>query len=71
MSDTAIDEERSELALRLMESLPSEEVHAVDDPDSEAELERRFADPAGAVPWSKLRAEEIVTMLRSPEGTLA
>ncbi|MBI5760730.1 MAG: addiction module protein [Planctomycetales bacterium] len=51
------DEERSALALRLMESLPPEGILTVDDPDFEAELERRFADPAGAIPWSELRSE--------------
>jgi len=64
------DEERSALALRLMESLSSERMLAVDEPDFEAELERRLADLAGAVPWSVLRAEGR-PMLHSPDGTKA
>ena len=65
------DEERSTLALRLMESLPPDGILTVDDPDFEAELQRRFADSVGAVPWSELRAEDTTTMLDSPEGTNA
>jgi hypothetical protein len=38
--------------------MPDQDVTTcVDDPDLLVELERRFADPEGAIPWSELRAE--------------
>jgi len=51
-------EDRWALVSRLLESLPAETpTLSVDDPDLVAELDRRFADPDGAVPWSELQAE--------------
>jgi hypothetical protein len=44
---------------QLLESTPPENAGlSVDDPAIEVELDRRFADGSGAIPWSELRAEE-------------
>ena len=52
------DNERITLASRLLASVPAEDVTiAVDDPALIEELERRFTDRDGAIPWSELRAE--------------
>ncbi len=52
------ERERFEIALRLWETLPESDLPAgLDDPDLAAELNRRFADSAGSVPWAELRAE--------------
>lgn len=52
------EDQRLALVSRLLETLPSEELTAsVDDPKLIDELDRRFADDEGAVPWSELKAE--------------
>ena len=52
------EEERLSLVSRILDTMPDQDVTTcVDDPDLLVELERRFADPEGAVPWSELRAE--------------
>lgn len=51
--------ERLALVSRLMETMPEQSVTvSLDDADLHAEIERRFADPSGAVPWSELRGEK-------------
>ncbi len=51
-------EDRWALVSRLLESLPAEAPPlSIDAPDLIAELDRRFADPEGAVSWSELQAE--------------
>jgi putative addiction module component (TIGR02574 family) len=50
--------ERLLLASQIMDTLPAEDVTcSIDDPDLLAELDRRFADPEGALPWSELETE--------------
>ncbi len=50
--------ERYALVSRLLESTPDELPGiSLDDEDLIAELDRRFADRAGAVDWKDLRAE--------------
>ena len=52
------ESERLALVSRLLESLPPDDLTvSLDDPRLAEELERRFADSAGAVPWSELKAE--------------
>ena len=52
------ENDRIALASRLLESVPSDEVtKSVDDPSLIEELDRRFADREGTIPWSELRAE--------------
>ena len=52
------ENDRIAIVSRLLESVPSEDVTAsVDDPALIEELDRRFADRDGGVPWSELRAE--------------
>ncbi len=52
------ENDRITLVSRLLESVPPEGVTAsVDDPALIEELDRRFADRDGGVPWSDLRAE--------------
>ncbi len=52
------EEERLSLVSRILEALPTDDVtSSLDDPDLLNELERRFAQPDGAIPWSELRAE--------------
>jgi hypothetical protein len=52
------ESDRFAIAMRLWETLPERDLSAVlDDPDLTAELNGRFADNAGAVPWPELRAE--------------
>jgi len=50
--------DRLALASCLLESLPPAATLSVDDPNLIAELDRRFADADGAVPWSDLRAAD-------------
>jgi putative addiction module component (TIGR02574 family) len=50
--------ERLALVSRLMETMPQQSVTAsLDDDDLQAEIERRFADQGGVIPWSQLRNE--------------
>lgn len=50
--------ERAEIVSRLLATLPDDvDVWSADDPDFVEELDRRFADPSGSVPWSQLRDE--------------
>jgi hypothetical protein len=52
------EEERITLASRLLESVPSGDATiSVDDLSLIEELDRRFADREGGVPWPELRAE--------------
>ncbi len=52
------DDDRMQLASRLLESLPPEDsALSIEDPDLAAELDRRFADDEGAVSWPDLKAE--------------
>ena len=52
------EQERIMLASRLLESVPSDDVTiSVDDSSLIEELDRRFADREGEIPWSDLRAE--------------
>jgi putative addiction module component (TIGR02574 family) len=50
--------ERLALVSRLLETMPAEDSSlSLDDSSLAEELDRRFADPAGSIPWSELRAE--------------
>lgn len=50
--------DRVALIERLLETMPDREIGlAMDDPNLEAELDRRFADHEGEVSWADLRAE--------------
>jgi hypothetical protein len=52
------EKERITLASRLLESVPSDDVTtSVDDRALIEELDRRFADREGGLPWSELRAK--------------
>lgn len=52
------DDQRAAIAFRLIESLPSPgDQIDLDHPGFLEELDRRFADPSGAIPWSELRDE--------------
>jgi hypothetical protein len=52
------DAARMSLACRLLESLPPDDGGlSMDDPELDAELDRRFADGEGTVSWSDLSAE--------------
>jgi putative addiction module component (TIGR02574 family) len=50
------------IAHRLLESLPDDDVDAMNDEELEAELERRVAehakDPSIAIPWSEFRWDD-------------
>ncbi len=51
--------DRAEIVSQLMDTLTQQtENIAMDDPNFIEEMDRRFADPSGTVPWSELRAEE-------------
>lgn len=51
--------ERQEFLGRLIEAVPvGDATWALDDPGLLEELDRRFADRAGAVPWEELRRED-------------
>jgi len=53
------ESERIVLITRLLQTIPSDELGlSLDRPDLLEELERRFNDPEGAVPYSKLWEEE-------------
>jgi len=52
------ENERLAIVSRLLETLPPEDVTiSLDDTRLAEELDRRFADSEGAVPWSDLKAE--------------
>jgi len=52
------EDDRMLIAGRLLETLPEEPPGlSMDDPELEAELERRSGDWEGAVPWEQLRDE--------------
>ena len=52
------ENERLTLVSRLLDSLPPEDLTvSLDDPRLVEELDRRFADNSGAVPWATLKAE--------------
>ena len=52
------ENERLALVSRLLKTMPAESVlPSLDDPALEQELDRRFADREGAVPWSELRTQ--------------
>jgi putative addiction module component (TIGR02574 family) len=52
------EDERLALVSRLMETIPAENLSmSLDDPELASELERRFGDSSGAIPWPELRAE--------------
>jgi len=52
------ENERLAIVSRLLETLPPEDMTvSLDDPQLVEELDRRFADDEGAVPWSDLKAE--------------
>lgn len=49
------ESDRMEIAERLLESLPEDEL--VNDPEFRKEIERRAADSAPGVPWKEIYAE--------------
>jgi putative addiction module component (TIGR02574 family) len=52
------ENERLDLVSRLLESVPSDDATmSVDDTSLLEELDRRFADRDGGIPWSELQAE--------------
>ncbi len=52
------EEERFALVARLLKSLPPEDsAISINDLSLRKELDRRFADREGAVPWSQLKSE--------------
>jgi hypothetical protein len=52
------EEERFSLVSRLLETMPTEDLGlSLEDEDLIDELDRRFADAEGEIPWSELRAE--------------
>ena len=52
------ENERLAIVSRLLETLPPEDVTiSLDHAQRAEELDRRFADSEGAVPWSDLKAE--------------
>jgi putative addiction module component (TIGR02574 family) len=53
------EHERLELAARLLDTLPQESSNlSLEDDSLVEELERRFADAEGSVPWPELRDEK-------------
>jgi hypothetical protein len=53
------ESERLTLVSRLLETMPGEDTSAsLDDASLVEELDRRFADREGSIPWSDLRAEK-------------
>ena len=54
------EEERLSLVSRILDTLPAHDVTIyLDDPDLRVELERRFAQPEEAIPWSALKDTEL------------
>ncbi len=52
------ENERLALVARLLETMPADALSsAADEAEVIEELDRRFADTEGAIPWSKLRLE--------------
>ena len=52
------ENERLAIVSRLLETLPPEDITvSLDDPQLVEELDRRFADNEGTIPWSDLKAE--------------
>jgi putative addiction module component (TIGR02574 family) len=52
------EDERLTLVSRILDTMPADSLTvSLDDPQLMDELERRFADSEGAIPWSELRAE--------------
>jgi len=52
------DEERLQLAMDLLDSLPADDdVLAMDDPELLVKLEQRGTDEAGSMSWEQLRDE--------------
>ncbi len=52
------DDEKMVIVSRLLEALPPEDLAlSVDDPQFAEELQRRFADREGGIPWPELHAE--------------
>jgi putative addiction module component (TIGR02574 family) len=52
------EHERLTLVSRLLETLPIEDsVLSLDDAQLAEELDRRYADSKGAIPWPELKAE--------------
>ena len=51
--------ERLNLAFRLLDTVPEDAPGlSLDDPNLRQELDRRFADSDGSIPWSELRTKE-------------
>ena len=51
--------ERLDLAYRILDTVPEDAPGlSLDDPNLRQELDRRFADSEGSIPWSELRAKE-------------
>jgi putative addiction module component (TIGR02574 family) len=48
------DNERLELASRLLDTVPPG-IMSADDPDLAEELDRRFNDGSATIPWSEIR----------------
>jgi putative addiction module component (TIGR02574 family) len=54
------ESERLTLVSRLMETMPADDTAlSLDDAPLIEELDRRFSDSTGSVPWSELRTEEL------------
>ena len=51
------EEERTLVAMRVLESLPDDDGLAMDDEDLLEELEERRKDTSGSIPWSQLKLE--------------
>lgn len=52
------EEKRLAIVSRLLETIPAERFgRSIDDDSLAEELECRFSDLAGSVPWSELKAE--------------
>ena len=49
--------ERTELAMRVLESLPPDDGLAMDDEDLIEQLDERRKDTSGSISWTELRAE--------------
>lgn len=51
------EQERTEIAMRVLESLPLDDGLAMDDEDLIEQLDERRKDISGSIPWTELRAE--------------